>query len=282
MTLHAQLQETLRVLKPRLPRQPHVALVLGSGLGGVTQSVTTDAVIPYAEVPHLPRSTAPGHAGQLVAGRVGATPVLIFEGRCHYYEGYTLEQVTYPIRLIQALGIPIVLLSNVSGGLNPAFAKGDLMLIEDHINLMGVNPLIGANDDRLGLRFPDMAAPYDARLLSLAEQVARQELLPIRRGVYAALTGPNLETRAEYRMLRQLGADAVGMSTVPEVLVAVHAGLRILAVSLVTDICIPETLQPVNIEEILKVAAETEPKLSRLLTGVITRLDVRETLSASR
>jgi len=273
--LPAQLQDTLRVLQPRLPRHIQVAMVLGSGLGGVTQSVTSDAVIPYAEIPHLPRSTAPGHTGQLIAGRLGETSVLLFEGRFHYYEGYTLQEVTYPIRLIQALGIPIVILSNVSGGLNPDFAKGDLMLIEDHLNLMGVNPLIGPNDERLGLRFPDMAQPYDAALMTLAEQVARHERLPLRRGVYAALTGPNLETRAEYRMLRRLGADAVGMSTVPEVLVAVHAGLRILAVSLITDICIPETLQPVKIEEILQTAAEAEPKLSRLITGVIQRLDVR-------
>ena len=267
-----QLHETLTAIQRQVRSAPTVGIILGTGLTRLLGEVTQTAAIPYASLPHMPASTAPGHHGRLVFGAVAGKAVVIMDGRFHLYEGYSAQEIVYPVRVMNALGVRTLLVSNVAGGLNPAFHIGDLMLIDDHINLLGASPLIGPNADELGPRFPDMSQPYDAALLALAQRVAVAAQLPVRRGVYVAMPGPQLETKAEYRWLRNIGADAVGMSTVPEVIAAVHAGLRVMAVSLVSDLCIPETLKPVAIEEILAVADRAEPLLTKLFTGVIAQL----------
>ena len=267
-----QLHDTLNAIRGQVSSAPTVGIILGTGLTKLLGEIKQTAAISYASLPHLPTSTAPGHHGRLVFGAVAGKTVVIMDGRFHLYEGYSAQEIVYPVRVMKALGIQTLLVSNVAGGLNPAFHIGDLMLIDDHINLLGTSPLIGPNADELGPRFPDMSQPYDAQLLTLAQQVAAQERLPVRRGVYVAMPGPQLETKAEYRWLRSTGADAVGMSTVPEVIAAVHGGLRVMAVSLISDLCIPETLKPVAIEEILAVADRAEPLLTKLFVGVITQL----------
>lgn len=273
MTHHEweQVQEATRAVRARWAGTPKVGVVLGTGLGALAQEIDTTAAIPYPEIPYFPRSTVESHKGQLVCGTLAGHTVVAMEGRFHLYEGYTPSQVTFPIRVMKELGCRLLIVSNASGGLNPQFEKGDLMVIEDHINLMGVNPLIGPNDDRLGPRFPDMVAPYDRELQDLALRVALEENIVAHRGVYVAVTGPNLETRAEYRFLRGIGADVVGMSTVPEVLVAVHAGLKVLGFSIATDMCLPDALEPVRIEEILAVANQAEVKLRTIVKGVLQR-----------
>ena len=269
MTLRARIDEAVAAIKPQAP--PEFAIILGTGLGALAQGIQKTAVLPYEKIPHFARSTATGHKGELILGTLEGRSVVAMEGRLHFYEGYTLEQITFPVRVMRALGAKALIVSNACGGLNPSYAKGDLMLIEDHLNLMGANPLIGPNDESLGPRFPDMCRPYDREYLRLAESIAADEKMTVRRGVYAALTGPCLETRAEYRYLRMIGADAVGMSTVPEVVVGVHAGFRILGVSIVTDLCIPETLEPVNVEQIIAVAVSAEPRLASLLRKFVAR-----------
>jgi len=268
-----QVQESVAAVRARWNGKARVGIVLGTGLGGLAREIEAEATIPYPEIPHFPRSTVVSHAGQLVCGRLGGQPVVAMEGRFHLYEGYTAAQVTYPIRVLKELGCSILIVSNAAGGMNPLHRKGDLIVIEDHINLLGVNPLIGPNDERLGPRFPDLIEPYDRRLQERALQVALEQGIVAHRGVYVAVTGPNLETRAEYRYLRAIGADVVGMSTVPEVLVAVHAGLRVLGFSIVTDLCLPDALEPVNIDEILAVAGQAESKLRRVVLGVLGQLD---------
>ncbi len=245
--------------------------MLGTGLGALASEIEAEATLPYPEIPHFPRSTVESHKGQLVCGRFAGHRVLAMEGRFHLYEGYSPWQVTFPIRVMKAMGCRILVVSNAAGGLNPLHQKGDLIVIEDHINLMGLNPLIGPNDDRLGPRFPDMIEPYDRGLQETALQVAREANIVAHRGVYVSVVGPNLETRAEYRFLRGIGADVVGMSTVPEVLVAAHAGMKVLGFSIITDMCLPDALQPVKIEEIIAVANEAESKLSRVVRGVLER-----------
>lgn len=272
MKLWDQLEETVRVIRERIPEEPRIGIILGTGLGGLGEKIESPQSLPYDSVPHFPRSTVEGHRGQLVFGRIGAKPVVVMEGRFHVYEGYTAQEVTYPVRVMRALGAEILVASNAAGGMNASFAAGDLMVIADHVNLMGVNPLIGPNDERLGVRFPDMSAPYDEPMIRLAEAVAKEAQIRLHRGVYVAVPGPNLETRAEYKFLRGIGADAVGMSTVPEVTVAVHAGMRALAVSCITDLCIPETLKPASLEEILRVAKRAEPQLTTLISQVIARI----------
>ncbi len=267
-----RLEETASAIRSRADAAPRIGVILGTGLGGLGERIEGAQAIPYESVPHFPRSTVQGHKGQLVLGRIGGKPVVVMEGRFHAYEGYSAAEVIYPVRVMKRLGAEILIASNAAGGLNPSQKTGDLMLIADHINLMGVNPLTGPNDERLGVRFPDMCAPYDEKLMALAEEVARREKIRMGRGVYAAVAGPNLETRAEYRFLRTIGADAVGMSTVPEVIAAVHGGMRALAVSCITDLCIPETLKPASLEEILKVAAEAEPKLTTLISKLIEKI----------
>ena len=234
--------------------------------------MTVETTIDYAQLPHLPQATAPGHEGALVFGTLEGHRVAVFAGRFHYYEGYSMPQVIYPVRLLQALGGETLILTSIVGSMNPQMPSGSLVLLEDHINFMGANPLIGSNDESIGPRFPDMSSPYDADLRQLAREVADELGIPLREGVYVAVNGPNLETRAEYRFLRQIGADVVGMSMVPEVLAARHGGLRVLAVTVVSDACIPETLQPASVEELLRVASATEPLLTSLLHGVMLRL----------
>ncbi len=251
---------------------PEVGIILGTGLGGLAQAMQVEAAIPYDRIPGFPRPTVESHSGRLLLGTLGGRRVAAMQGRFHRYEGYTLQQVTFPVRVFKALGAGTLVVSNACGGMHPLWAPGDLMLIADHINLLGDNPLIGPNDAALGPRFPDMSAPYDAALRALARAVARERGITLREGVYAAVQGPNLETRAEYRMLRAMGADAVGMSTVPEVIVARHAGLRVLGCSIITDQCLPDALEEASLERILAVAAEAEPRLSALVQGVLERM----------
>jgi purine-nucleoside phosphorylase len=266
-------QEATQAVRTRWAGAPRVGIVLGTGLGALAEEIEAESILPYPEIPHFPRSTVESHKGQLVCGRLAGQGVVAMEGRFHLYEGYTAAQVTFPIRVMKELGCRYLIVSNACGGLNPLFARGDVMVIEDHINLLGHNPLIGPNDERLGPRFPDMIEPYDRALQTLALQVALESNIAARRGVYVAVTGPNLETRAEYRFLRTIGADVVGMSTVPEVIVAVHCGLRTLGFSIVTDMCLPDALKPTSIEEIIAVANEAEVTLRTIVRGVLERLE---------
>lgn len=260
------------LVRSRFGRTPAAALVLGTGLGALAREIDVEVSIDYADIPYFPLSTVESHAGRLLCGKLAGQTIIAMQGRFHRYEGYSLQQVTFPIRVLRALGAETLIVSNACGGMRPEWAAGDLMLISDHINLLGDNPLIGPNDASLGPRFPDMSAPYDYELRTIAQAVAGQRGITLREGVYVAVTGPNLETRAEYRMLQRIGADVVGMSTVPEVIVAVHGGMRVLGVSIITDICLPESLTPTTVGEILAVAGEAEPKLTALVRGVLERL----------
>jgi purine-nucleoside phosphorylase len=254
--------------------QPEFGIILGTGLGALVHDIEVQFTLPYAGLPHFPVSTVESHSGNLLAGTLAGRRVLVMQGRFHYYEGYTMEQVVFPVRVMKLLGIQKLFVSNASGGLNPDYDYSDLMLIDDHINLQPTNPLVGKNLDALGPRFPDMLEPYDHALLALAEQAARELGFAdkVRRGVYASLPGPMLETPAEYRYLRTIGADAVGMSTVPEVIAAVHLGLPVLAVSVITDLCSPGKLKRVEIADILRVAAAAEPRLTALLKAVLAKV----------
>jgi purine-nucleoside phosphorylase len=267
-------QEATQAVRARWKGTPQVGLILGTGLGALAEEIDAEAIIPYPEIPHFPRSTVQSHKGQFVCGALAGQTVVAMEGRFHLYEGYTAAQVTFPIRVMKELGCRYLVVSNAAGGLNPFYAKGDLIVIEDHINLMGADPLIGPNDERLGPRFPDLIEPYDKTLQKMALQAAMEENIVAHRGVYVAVTGPNLETRAEYRFLRGIGADVVGMSTIPEVLVAVHADLRVLGFSIVTDLCLPDALVPVSVEEIIAVAQEAEGKLRAIVRRVLQRLEI--------
>ncbi|MCS6851907.1 MAG: purine-nucleoside phosphorylase [Gemmataceae bacterium] len=270
--LYHRIEEARAAIQKRWDGKPRVGIILGTGLGKLAEEIEDPVRIAYAEIPHFPVSTAPSHAGRLVCGRLAGKSVLAMEGRFHFYEGYTLQQITFPVRVMKALGCEVQIVSNACGGMNPHYAKGDIMIIEDHINLLGDNPLIGPNDDRLGPRFPDMCHCYDRALIDLTQRIALDEKIPCHKGVFVAVSGPNLETRAEYRFLRQIGADVVGMSTVPEVIVGVHAGLRNLGLSVVTDICLPDALEPVRLEEIIAVANAAEGKLRRLVKRVVAEL----------
>src|SRR5262245_19011124 len=270
--LYDQIQQAAAAVRAEWERTPRVGIILGTGLGALAGDITLDVSLPYEDVPHFPRSTVESHAGRLVCGTLGGKAVIAMEGRFHIYEGYTLQQVTFPVRVMKALGCDTLIVSNACGGMNTQYAKGDIMVIEDHINLLGDNPLIGPNDDRLGDRFPDMSCPYDRELLTLARQVAMGERIRLQQGVYVAVSGPNLETRAEYRFLKMIGADVVGMSTVPEVIVAVHAKMRVLGFSAVTDMCLPDALEPVRLEDILATAADCEKKLRVLVRKVVERM----------
>lgn len=266
------IEEAAAVVRTRFDVRPDAAIILGTGLGRLASEVEADVVIDYADIPGFPVPTVESHAGRLLCGTLGGKSVVAMQGRFHRYEGYTLQQVTFPVRVLRALGADTLIVSNACGGLNPLWSAGDLMLIADHINLLGDNPLIGPNDDRLGPRFPDLSAPYDSALRGLARSVASDSKIPLREGVYVAVTGPNLETRAEYRFLRAIGADVVGMSTVPEVLVAIHAGMRVLGLSIVTDMCLPDALEPATIERIIAVANRAEPLLADVVRGVLERM----------
>lgn len=269
--LTAQIDQAASAIRQHWPETARAGVILGTGLGSLAQQIETHAKLDYESIPHFPRSTSVGHAGQLICGRLRGLPIVAMEGRFHAYEGYSHEQITFPVRVMKALGADLLVVSNACGGMNPHYACGDIMVIDDHINLMSGNPLIGVNDDRLGPRFPDMSRPYDHVLIERALEIARRENFVAHRGVYVAVTGPNLETRAEYRFLRSIGADVVGMSTVPEVIVAVHSGMRVLGLSVVTDLCFPEALEPASIERILAHAAAAEPKLRQIVLGVLAR-----------
>jgi len=270
--LRQQIHEAVDTLRRKNRLEPEIGVILGTGLGGLTKEIETDTIIPYTEIPHFPLSTVESHAGRLIFGRLGGKRVMTMQGRFHYYEGYSMKQITFPVRVMKALGCHTLVVSNACGGMNPLFTPGDLMIITDHINLLGDNPLIGPNDETLGPRFPDMSEPYTKSLIALAEQVALEEKMRVQKGVYVALSGPCLETRAEYRFLRAIGADVVGMSTVPEVIVAVHAKMRVLGISVITDACLPDALEAVDIAKIIKIAGEAEPKLTLLMKRVIEKM----------
>ncbi len=259
-------------IRSRTSVQPRVAIILGTGLGGLAGEIEAETIIPYEEIPDFPISTVESHSGRLLLGNLSRVRVVAMQGRFHLYEGYSLQQITFPVRVMRALGAETLIVSNACGGMNPMWNVGELMLIADHINLLGDNPLIGPNSAELGPRFPDMSEPYDLGLQALAMEVAKEERITLHRGVYVAVAGPNLETRAEYRLLRLAGADVVGMSTVPEVIVAVHGGMKVLGISIVTDSCLPDALEPAKVEEIIRVANEAEPKLTQLIKSVVARL----------
>ncbi len=269
LELHGQIEEAVGVIRSRWESQPHAGIILGTGLGSLVEQIEVEASFDYGEIPHFPQSTTISHAGRFLCGTLEGLPVVAMEGRMHMYEGYPLKQITLPVRVMKALGADLLVVSNACGGLNPDYQCGDIMVIDDQINLMGDNPLIGVNDDRLGPRFPDMCEPYDRRLVERALEVAGREGITAHKGVYVAVAGPNLETRAEYRFLRTIGADVVGMSTVPEVLVAVHSGMRSVGFSIITDMCLPDELTPADVSEIIAVANEAEPRLRTLVLGVL-------------
>ncbi|MDR1269943.1 MAG: purine-nucleoside phosphorylase [Planctomycetaceae bacterium] len=272
LDLYNQIQESVHFIRGKWNGTAKAGIVLGTGLGNLAKQIKADVTLPYEEIPNFPHSTVETHAGNLVIGTLNGVNVVAMEGRFHAYEGYNLKQITFPIRVIKALGADTLFVSNACGGMNPQFRQGDIMVIEDHINLMGVNPLVGINDDRLGPRFPDLCEPYDKKMIDLALEIARKENFVAQKGVYVGVLGPNLETRAEYRFLRGIGADVVGMSTVPEVLVAIHCGMKVLGLSIVTDMALPDALKPGNVTEIIAAANAAEPKLTKIVSGVITRL----------
>ncbi len=268
----AAIARAVDAVRARSALVPEIAVILGTGLGGLADAMQVEAAIPYAEITGFPLSTVESHTGRLLLGTLGGKRVAAMQGRFHRYEGYSLQQVTFPVRVLRSLGASTLFVSNACGGMHPLWAPGDLMLIADHINLLGENPLVGPHDASLGARFPDMSAPYDVALREVARTVAREKGITLREGVYVAVAGPNLETRAEYRMLRALGADVVGMSTVPEVIVAVQGGMRVLGLSIITDQCLPDALEPASLGRILAVAANAEPDLTTLVRGVLERM----------
>lgn len=265
-------KEALDYIRMVTDLQPEYMLILGTGLGQLADEMDTQIEIPYDNIPHFPVSTVESHHGKLLFGTLGGKSVVAMQGRFHYYEGYTMQQIVFPLRVMRSIGTASLIVSNASGGMSPNYRKGDIMLIRDHINLLGDNPLIGPNDDEMGPRFPDMSEPYTERLVDIAQTVALEEAIRMHEGVYAAVAGPMLETRAEYRYLRLIGADAVGMSTVPEVIAAVHMGMEVLGISAITDECFPDALEPVRIEDVLEAAAIAEPKMTRIIVRVLEKL----------
>lgn len=269
LDLYDKIQDAVATIRGKLTETPKVAMILGTGLGDIVGDIEIDASFEYDEIPHFPTSTVTGHRGRLVCGRMAGVPVVAMEGRFHMYEGYPLKQITLPVRVFKELGVELLIVSNACGGLNPYFHAGDIMVIDDHINLLGDNPLIGINDDRLGPRFPDMCEPYDQQWIDRTIKIGRDLGLGLHRGVFVAVAGPNLETRAEYRFLRMIGADVVGMSSVPETIVAVHCGLKTIGLSVITDMCLPDALKPANLEEIIAVAENAAPKLISVVRGIV-------------
>lgn len=267
--LRERIEESAAHVRRVWDARPEFGLVLGTGLGSVSSEMIIEAQVPYAEIPHFPVSTTESHAGVLECGRIAGRPVVVMSGRVHFYEGYSMADVTYPVRVLRALGVERLLLTNAVGGMDPTHRLGDLFVTTDHINMMGANPLIGPNDEALGPRFPDMSEPYDREMALRVETLALEERIPLRKGVFVAVAGPNLETRAEYRFLRWIGADVVGMSLVPEVLVAIHGGMKVCALAVITDLGLPDALEPVDIPRILAVAAEASPKVTRLLVRLV-------------
>ena len=268
-----RVRSAAQAVRARIPAAPDVAVILGTGLGGLADAIAVGHSVPYEEIPGFPLSTVESHAGRLLFGTLGGRNVAAMQGRFHRYEGYDLGAVTFPVRVLRELGAKTLIVSNACGGMHPLWAPGELMLMADHINLIGESPLTGPNDDARGLRFPDMSAPYDEGLRAVAHAAALNLGITLREGTYAAVAGPNLETRAEYRMLRGFGTDVVGMSTVPEVTVAVHEGMRVLGISVITDACLPDALEPAEIGRIIEAARGAEPALAKLITRVVEQLD---------
>ncbi len=272
LTLSTRIGEAADFLQRRWGKSPRAGVILGTGLGPLSAKMEIEVRIPYDDIPHFATSAVESHAGELLCGKIGGKECLVMSGRVHFYEGHSMEQVTFPVRVMRALGAKLLVVSNAVGGLNPLFRLGDLFATSDHINLMGANPLIGPNDDALGPRFPDMSEPYTEAHLARVESIALEERIVLRKGIFVGVAGPNLETRAEYRFLRAIGADVVGMSLIPEVLVAVHGGMEVLALSVITDLCLPDALEPANIDRILRVAADAEPRLTRLVIRFLEAL----------
>ncbi len=266
------IEEARDFLAPKIGPTPEIGIILGTGLGSFASAMKGATTIPYADIPNFPVTSVETHAGQLVAGSLSGRPTLVLNGRAHYYEGHSIRDVAFPVRVLRSLGARTLVLTSASGGLNPLYEAADIVLVVDHINLMGENPLVGPNEEAIGPRFPDMSEPYSKELASIARETAREDKVPLREGIFAGVAGPNLETRAEYRFLRWAGADLVGMSVVPETIAAVHAGMRVLALSVVTDLCLPDALEPVDIPKILANAAKAEPVLTKLVTRILKRL----------
>ena len=275
MDLKSEIKDAVDFIRTQTKATPAIGIILGTGLGALADEIKKDISISYDKIPHFPVSTVESHAGRFLFGKLGGKDVIAMQGRFHYYEGYNLEQVTFPVRVMKELGVKILIVSNAAGGLNPQFEIGDLVMITDHINFQAVNPLTGANDETLGPRFPDMYNCYDRELRDLAEQTAIDEKVPLRKGVYVGVTGPNLETGAEYRFLRIIGGDLVGMSTVPEVIVARHQGTRVLGFSLATDMGLPDAMEPCSHEKIIAAAAKAEPKLTKLVKKTVERISIK-------
>ncbi len=273
MEIKDQIKETVDSIRSHTKMSPSIGIILGTGLGALANEIQKETVISYDKIPHFPLSTVESHAGQLLFGKLGGKDVVAMQGRFHYYEGYTLQQVTYPVRVMKEIGVKTLIVSNACGGMNPQFNLGELVLITDHINFQGTNPLIGHNDDKMGARFPDMFNCYDKDLRNLAEAVALEEKIPLQKGVYIAVFGPTFETAAEYRMFRALGGDMVGMSTVPEVIVARHQGTKVLGFSLVTDMGLPDAMEPCSHERVMAAANKAEPKLTKLVKKIVERMN---------
>jgi purine-nucleoside phosphorylase len=267
-----QINDATEYIRSKTKLEPYIGIILGTGLGGLAQEIDVQTTLSYKDIPHFPISTVETHEGKLLLGKLAGKSVVAMQGRFHYYEGYSMKQITFPVRVMAKLGIKNLLISNACGGMNPRLNRGDIMIIEDHINLLGANPLIGPNLDEFGPRFPDMSEPWSRELIDLANQAALEEGISLQKGIFVAVSGPNLETKAEYKFLTIIGADVVGMSTVPENIVAVHSGLNVLGLSVITDECVPETLKPVNIAEIIETANRAEPKLTRIMKKVIEQL----------
>lgn len=271
MELRQQIDAATEYLRQQTDHEPRFGIILGTGLGSLGEEIEAVCSVPFDEIPGFVKSTAVSHQGNLIFGQLGGQPVMAMQGRVHYYEGYSMQEITLPVRVMKSMGCHSLLMSNAVGGMNPLMEPGEIVAVRDHINLMGDNPLIGPNDEELGPRFPDMSQPYDREYIDAVRDIALESGIPLHQGVYVAVAGPNLETAAEYRFLRRVGADIVGMSLVPENLVAVHAGMRVLALSVITDSCLPDALQPADVAEIIAVANAAEPNLRALLTGLLAK-----------
>ncbi|MFH2012797.1 MAG: purine-nucleoside phosphorylase [Pseudomonadota bacterium] len=269
-----KIEETKHYIFTRTKTTPKIGILLGTGLGGLVDRINIKMSIPYEEIPNFPRSTVESHMGNLVVGSLAEREIVVMQGRFHYYEGYSMQEVTFTIRVMKALGVRVLIISNAAGGLNPQFNPGDIMIITDHINLTGGNPLIGPNLDILGPRFPDMSQPYTKEMFDLAEKVASEENIKLNRGIYVGIAGPSLETAAETRFLRMIGADAVGMSTVPEVIVAVHSGMKVLGLSVISNLNLPDNLKPHSMKEIIAVANNAAPRLIKLIERLVQEIEV--------
>lgn len=267
-----RIEECIREIKRHTNFTPQIGIILGTGLGKLTESIKAEKIIPYKKLPHFPIPTVESHEGKLIFGLLSNKKIVAMQGRFHYYEGYSMDEITFPVRVMKFLGVDTLIVSNAAGGLNPLFERGDVMIISDHINLLGVNPLRGPNDESLGPRFPDMFNTYDKQLIKLTEEVALRQCIPVKKGVYVALQGPTFETAAEYRMLRIIGADAVGMSTVPEVIVARHMSIRVLGLSIITDLGLPDAMEPVSHKIVIAAANKAEPLLTKLIEGVVKEI----------